>query len=398
MSEEIKSQLDELNSAIDSRIAKAEGQAVASATGKADELLKGEIKNLETKFNEIHSRIDAQEIANKKFGNGATVKSFKQSLVEGISKGALDAIINGTSRSAKFEIKAGDMTVANNFTGEVIPAQYVPGIKYDPTRPVHVRQLLPQGSTTAEVVRYVRESAYDNGAAATAQGATFTESDFDLTAYDANVQKIGTYFRISEEMLNDTPQLTSYLAARAPEKLLTVEDTQLLYGNGTTPNISGISTSGATAFAAGSFADTITAANQFDVLTVAINQLALVNYRPDYIMLNPTDFAKILLLKATTNEYLQEQAYMGLQPQFLGIPVVQNTAITAGTYLVGNFGLATQMWVRENLSLEFFREDGTNVRDGFVTVRLVERIALTNYAPLAIVKGVFATDIAAIGV
>ncbi len=103
MSEEIKSQLDELNSAIDSRIAKAEGQAVASATGKADELLKSEIKNLETKFNEIHSRIDAQEIANKKFGNGATVKSFKQSLVEGISKGALDAIINGTSRSAKFE-------------------------------------------------------------------------------------------------------------------------------------------------------------------------------------------------------------------------------------------------------------------------------------------------------
>ena len=398
MTEEIKNQLDELNSAIDSRIAKAEGQAVASATGKADELLKSEIKNLETKFTEIHSRIDAAEVAAKKTASGANAQSFKQSLIDGITKGGLDGLVNGNSRSAKFEIKAGDMTVANNFTGEVIPAQYVPGIKYDPTRPVHVRQLLAQGSTSSEVVRYVRESAYDNGAAATAQGSTFTESDFDLTAYDANVQKIGTYFRISEEMLADTPQLTSYLAARAPEKLLTVEDAQLLYGNGTAPNISGISTSGSTAFAAGAFADAITAANQFDVLTVAINQLALVNYRPDYIMLNPTDFNKILLLKATTNEYLQEQAYMGLQPQFLGIPVVINTAVTAGTYLVGNFAMATQLWVRENLSLEFFREDGTNVRDGFVTVRLVERIALTNYAPLAIVKGVFSTDIAAIGV
>jgi HK97 family phage major capsid protein len=398
MTEEIKNQLDELNSAIDSRIAKAEGQAVASATGKADELLKSEIKNLETKFTEIHSRIDAAEVAAKKTASGANAQSFKQSLVDGITKGGLDGLINGNSRSAKFEIKAGDMTVANSFTGEVIPAQYVPGIKYDPTRPVHVRQLLAQGSTTSEVVRYVRESAYDNGAAATAQGSTLTESDFELTAYDANVQKIGTYFRISEEMLADTPQLTSYLAARAPEKLLTVEDAQLLYGNGTAPNISGISTSGSTAFAAGAFADAVTAANQFDVLTVAINQLALVNYRPDYIMLNPTDFNKILLLKATTNEYLQEQAYMGLQPQFLGIPVVINTAVTAGTYLVGNFAMATQLWVRENLSLEFFREDGTNVRDGFVTVRLVERIALTNYAPLAIVKGVFATDIAAIGV
>lgn len=398
MTEEIKKQLDELNSAIDSRIAKAEGQAVASATGKADELLKSEIKNLETKFTEIHSRIDAAEVAAKKTASGANAQSFKQSLVDGITKGGLDGLINGNSRSAKFEIKAGDMTVANSFTGEVIPAQYVPGIKYDPTRPVHVRQLLAQGSTSSEVVRYVRESAYDNGAAATAQGSTLTESDFELTAYDANVQKIGTYFRISEEMLADTPQLTSYLAARAPEKLLTVEDAQLLYGNGTAPNISGISTSGSTAFAAGAFADAVTAANQFDVLTVAINQLALVNYRPDYIMLNPTDFNKILLLKATTNEYLQEQAYMGLQPQFLGIPVVINTAVTAGTYLVGNFAMATQLWVRENLSLEFFREDGTNVRDGFVTVRLVERIALTNYAPLAIVKGVFATDIAAIGV
>jgi HK97 family phage major capsid protein len=108
--------------------------------------------------------------------------------------------------------------------------------------------------------------------------------------------------------------------------------------------------------------------------------------------LNPTDFHKIVLLKSTTNEYLQEQVYMGLQPQFLGIPVVINTAVPAGDYLVGNFAIGTQLWIRQNLSLEFFREDGTNVRDGFVTVRLVERIALTNYAPLAFVNGNFATD------
>lgn len=395
MSEDIKKQLDELNSAIDSRIEKAEGQAVASATGKADELLKSEIKNLETKFTEIHSRIDAAEIAAKKTASGATVKSFKQSLIEGISKGALEGMINGKSRSAAFDIKAGDMTVANNFTGEVIPAQYVAGIKYDPTRAVHVRQLLPQGSTQSEVVRFVRETAYDNGAAPIAQGGLYPESDFDLTAEDANVRKIGTYFRISEEMLADTAQLTSYLSARAPEKLLTIEDTQLLYGNGSGQNLEGVSYT-ATGFAAGSFAGSVVAANEFDVLAVAINQLALVNYTADYIMVSPTDFTKILLLKSTTHEYLKDQVYQGLQPSFLGVPVVVNTAITAGSYLVGNFAMGTQMWVRENLSLEFFREDGINVREGFVTVRLTERIALTNYAPLAFVSGVFATDIAAI--
>ena len=76
------------------------------------------------------------------------------------------------------------------------------------------------------------------------------QSDFDMTAADANVRKIGTFFRISEEMLSDTPQLTSYLSARAPEKLLEVEDTQILSGAGTGSNLSGIITD-ATAFAAG---------------------------------------------------------------------------------------------------------------------------------------------------
>lgn len=392
---EIKNQLDQISAQIDARIEKAQGQAVESAFGKADELLKGEIKNLEAKFNDIHSRIDAQEVNAQKTASGASARDFKSGLIEGIKKGALEGMINGNSRSASFEIKAGDMTVANSFTGEVIPAQYVSGIKYDPTRPVHVRQLLPTGTTSSEVVRFVKETAYDNGASTKAQGATLGESDFDLTAYDANVRKIGTYFRISEEMLADTPQLTSYLAARAPEKLLTVEDTQLLSGNGTAPNLSGIITD-ATAFNAGAFADAVNAANQFDVLVAAINQLSLVNYTPDYIMLNPTDFHKILLLKSTTNEYLKDQVYAGLQPNFMGVPVVVNTAIPAGDYLVGNFAMGTQLWVRENISLEFFREDGTNVRDGFVTVRLVERIALTNYAPLAFVTGDFATDMAAL--
>ena len=125
----------------------------------------------------------------------------------------------------------------------------------------------------------------------------------------------------------------------------------------------------------------------FDVLVAAINQLALSNYRPNYILLNPTDFHKILLTKDTTNNYIKDQVYQGLAPNFMGVPVVQNVEVNAGTFLVGDFANSCQMWVRDNLSVEFFREDGTNVRDGFVTVRCVERVALTNYLPNAFVYG-----------
>lgn len=391
MNEEAKNQLDQLGDVIDAKLEKAYGQAVESATGKADEALKNEIDNLTKSFNE---RFDAYEVANKKQAEVSKNLTFKGALNQAINDGAIDSLRNGNNRSASFEVKA-DMTIGADFTGDVIPADRVPGYKFDPTRSVHVRQLIPTGSTDSDVVRYVKESGYTDGGAAKAEGATLGQSDFDMTATDANVRKIGTYFRISEEMLADTPQLTSYLSARAPEKLLSVEDDQILNGNGTAPNLSGIITDAAD-FAAGGFANAIESANEFDVLTVALNQLALANYSADYIMINPTDFHKILLLKSSQNEYLVKDWNQGLQPRINGVPVILSTAVTSDKYVLGNFGMGTQLWIRDNVGVEFSRFDSTNFRDGFVTVRVQERVALTNYLPNAFVNGDFSVDKAAL--
>jgi len=387
MNEELKGQIDNITKSIDAKIEKSNVEVVNSIKVKASEIVKSEVAEITTKFNE---RFDAFEVANKKQFNSQKQVSFKSALKDALENGAIDGLKKGHSQSARFEIKA-DMTVGADFTGEVIPADRVPGYKFDPTRPVHIRQLLSIGSTQSDVVRYVKESGYTNAAAITAEGATFAQSDFDMTAVNANVKKIGTYFRISEEMLADTPQLTSYLSARAPEKLLEVEDANILTGN----DLGGIINS-APAFAAGDYADSVESANQFDVIVASLNQLALLNYNADTILLNPTDFHKILLLKDTTNNYLKDQVYGGLTPVFMGVRVVLNSAITAGDFLIGNFSVGTQLWVRQGVNVEFFREDGTNVRDGFVTVRVSERIALTNYLPNAFVKGTFATAQAAL--
>jgi len=394
MDEKLKNQLDGISKSIDAKIEKSNSDVVNNVVEKANEIVKSEVSGMATKLNE---RLDAMEVANKKQFNSQKKVTFKSALKEALDNGAVEGLAKGNARSASFELKA-DMTTGADFTGEVIPADRVPGYKFDPTRPVHVRQLLATGSTQSDVVRYVKESGYSNGAAATAEGTTLTQSDFDMTAADANVRKIGTYFRISEEMLADTPQLTSYLSARAPEKLLEVEDAQILSGDGTGANLSGIITDAADfdVSASGAFYQSVESANEFDVIVAALNQLALLNYNADCIMLNPTDFNKILLLKDSTNKYLKDQVYNGLQPSFSGVKVIQNTAIAAGTFLIGNFGVGTQLWVRQGVNVEFFREDGTNVRDGFVTVRVSERVALTNYLPNAFVNGTFSTAIAAL--
>ena len=389
MDENVKNQLDQLGNIIDEKIEKANGQALENAKGEIDSVLKGEINNLTTKFNE---RMDEIEVNQKKNFDSLISKkedkSFKGGLIKSINDGVLESFKSGNSRAARFEMKA-DMTMNADFSGEVVPADRIPGYKYDPSRAVHIRSLIPQGSTTSDVVRFVKESGYSDGSGNVAEGATLSQSDFDMAADNNTVEKIGAYLRISEEMLADTPQLTSYISARVPAKLLSKEDDQILNGTGVSPQLSGITVDAADfdESASAAFYQSINNANEFDVIVAALNQLALSEYQASQIILHPTDFHKILLLKDSQSRYLKDQVYAGLQPTFMGVPVITNTAMTAGSFLLGNFNQGTQLWIRDNVSVEFFREDGTNVRDGFVTVRCVERVALTNYLPNAFVYG-----------
>tara|TARA_R110000764_G_scaffold13448_1_gene38741 strand:- start:886 stop:1326 length:441 start_codon:yes stop_codon:yes gene_type:complete len=144
MDENLKNQLDQLNNAIDSKIEKS-NKLQSEDVLKANEIVKGEITEITNKFNE---RIDAMEVSNKKHFSASKRMSFKGALNEAIENGAIEGISKGNSRSASFEIKA-DMTVGADFTGEVIPADRVAGYKFDPTRPVHIRQLLAMGQLKA---------------------------------------------------------------------------------------------------------------------------------------------------------------------------------------------------------------------------------------------------------
>jgi len=398
MEDNIKKELDQIGNIVDERIEKAFNQAKDNAKGEMESSLKSEIENLTTQYVEksdaLNKRMDEMEMAAKKTASGATPQSFKSAIEGAIKDGAIDAMVKGNANAARFEVKA-DMSLGADVTGVVAAETIVDQIKYDPSRSVHIRSLLPLGSTDAQTIRFPKETAYSDGAAATAEAAAFGQSDFDLAASTVNVEKIGTYMRITGEMLDDIKQLTSYLSARVPEKVLSVEDNEILNGDGSSPNLDGLFTDG-TAFAAGGFALAIESANEFDVLTVALNQLALANYQADTILLNPTDLHKMILLKSTANEYLRNQIFSGLQPTINGIPVTVNTAVTAGKFLVGNLRQASQLWIRENLAVEFSREDSDNFQKNFVTVRAMERLALTNYLPNAIVQGTFSTAKAAL--
>jgi len=402
MNDEIKKELDQIGNLVDSKIEKAMESAKDNANGEVNETLKSEIENLTnqivSKHDEVQKRLDSIEVSNKKFeAKNSKPATFKSALKDAINDGAIESFKKGNSRGAAFDIKA-DMTTGADYTGEVIAATRVPGIKFDPANTTHIRNMVPTGTTTSDTIRYITESGYSDGNAATSEGSALTQTDFDLTASTANIELVGTYLRLSRQMMEDTEQLTSYISSRVPSKLMAAEDDQLLGGSGTSPNLAGLRNTGtiwstsASGFGASDFSNP----QQFDVLITAVNQLAKFNYRPNYILLHPTDFHKILSLKDSDNRYLKDQVYQGLQPNFMGIPVVVNTAMAEGEFIVGDFATGAQLWVRENVSVEFFEQDTDNVQKNFITVRVQERIGFTTYLPNAFCRGDFATVIAAL--
>jgi hypothetical protein len=54
---------------------------------------------------------------------------------------------------------------------------------------------------------------------------------------------------------------------------------------------------------------------------------------------------------------------------------------------VGDFNLGAELLVQEAMALQFFEQDGTNVRTNQVTLRVEETIALPVYGSDYFIKG-----------
>jgi HK97 family phage major capsid protein len=397
MDENIKKQLDDICNVIDEKLEKSALQIKDNVNNDVDTVIKGEVKNLTEKHSEIVERLDKMEVENKKDNFDNVYKTKSEVFGDALNKSeSFKAMKEGSRGNAHLDLKA-DVLISSDFAGansarDAAGVTRVDGIKRDPSNITNMMGIIPVGSTDSNVIRYVKESAYTDNAANTAEGSAPTDSEFQLTAEDAVVQKTTAVMTISQEMLDDTPGLSSYLSQRLPAKINTVIDDQLIGGSGSSPNLLGLM-NGGTTFAAGGFAGAIESAQELDVLYVAMNQLALSNYAANGIVLNPTDFHKIALLKDTTNEYLRGNSLVSADGFFRinGVPVYMNNKMSAGNFVVGDFSQGSQVWQREGLRVDFGYEDSDNFSKYLVSVRGIARIAHSIYLPKAFVKGAFST-------
>lgn len=359
----------------------------SAVAGKADTTsLEGHLKDLGVQIKKMEEQ--ASEIERKAnraglFGAGkGETKSTAEMLAETDEWKSFQRHGKGI---ASIEVKAITSPVAPAARTPLQTVERLPGIIRDPEPQILVRDLIPVGATNSLSIEYAEEDVFTNRAAVVAEGALKPESNITFKAASISVVTIAHWMHASKQILDDVPQLQSYIDGRLRDGLVRAEDAQLLNGNGQPGNIKGL-LQHATAYDA---SDIPSAAEQVDHIRWAKLQVRKALYPATAVVLNPEDWAKIELAKDQQGAYLHAAVTTGAEPRLWGLRVVENDVIDPGKFLVGAFSLAAQIWDREQSNVVVSTEDRDNLIRNLVTIRAEERVGLAVYRPKAFVYGSF---------
>jgi HK97 family phage major capsid protein len=371
-------------------ITKAQGQI--DTVGKANSETLAAINKIAENVKGVNERLlDLEQKAAQGKPNTAAGNSEETLGARFAKTDAWKAVVAGTVKSARMEVK----TALVNATGAsqpLVPEMRVPGIVTPFTRRLTIRDLLPVGRTSSNLVQFAKENVFTNNAgpqyaSPNRENVTKPESGITFTLASAEVATLAHWIPVSKQVLSDAPMLESYINTRMIYGLKLKEEDELLNGDGLTGNLGGILKSGN--FTAYNTALTKTGDTRIDTLRRAILQAALSEYAPSAIVLNPTDWAAIELTKDTTGRYIFSNPQSQAAPALWGLPVVSTNSLAATKFLTGAFDQGAQVWDREDASVAISFEDGTNFVKNMATILAEERIALAIYRPAAFIYGTF---------
>ncbi len=336
-----------------------------------------ELKTAGTRLFDIEQKLSAGNL-----DDPTTKKSFAAQTAEDLQKSW-----DGKS-SGKVDVKSFDKQLGSGAAsaGALIQPQVNPGILMPGLRRLTIRDLLAQGRISSNSLEYVRENVFINSAAPVAEFNLKPESNLTFTKETATVKTIAHWIQASRQVMDDAPMLESYVNNRLLFGLALVEEGQLLNGDGTGDNLVGLNKV-ATAYDATLTAEGDTRA---DMIAHAIFQTSESEFEASGIILNPRDWHAIALLKDADGRYIFGGPAAFAAKVMWGLPVVATKAQAQGTFTVGGFDLASQVWDRMDATVEVSREDRDNFVKNMLTILCEERLALAHYRPTAIIKGSFA--------
>jgi HK97 family phage major capsid protein len=338
-----------------------------------------ELKNITTAIDVLSQKIAV--IGEVKKDNPTTVDEFKEAL----KNAALKAKENLTTKSKSFatvEKTLSSMTFTDNVSGQIPQAQREPGITNVVRQQFTVRNGANVFGITSNLAEWVEQRNITGAAAATLEGGTKAQVEWDYFVASQKVEKITEYVKISTEMLDDIDGMMSEINGNLTYLMDLKEESYLFTGNGSSPQIKGIDAY-ADDIDLAALGNTIAAANNWDCIAAAITQIRVNGkgeLKANRIFMNPVDiFLSLFAIKETTGGYVNPVSVianpnpMALPSIYvLGVPVVESDSVSAGTFYVCDM---TKFNIRDKQ--QFTIEVGFDSDDfikNMVTIRAEKRL------------------------
>lgn len=336
--------------------------------------LKGALEKIEDRQLELE-----QNAAGRKDTREAP-KSLGQAIAE--SDGLKAFIAQGAKGTARIEVK--NVITSGSAAGLITPTRDGEIVSLRRRQP-RIRSLLNQGRTDSSSVEYAKQTARTNNAAVVAENTLKAESNYAWAKADALVRTIAHWVPISRNTLDDAAALQTELDSELRYGLDIAEDMELLNGDGTGEHLDGLRAN-ASAYAAPFAIDDET---PIDTLRLALLQLELQDYAGDGFILNPMEWARIELTKNQFGSYIFANVLQLAGPTLWGRSVVATTAMAAGDFMAGEFGVAATIYDRMDAEVLFSTEDRDNFVKNMITARAEKRMAFAVKRESALVDGTF---------
>jgi HK97 family phage major capsid protein len=203
-----------------------------------------------------------------------------------------------------------------------------------------------------------------------------------LTERSSPVRKISVWLPVTQEQLEDVEGIQSYINQRLTFMCRQRLDSQVINGNGSAPNLSGILiTSGVQTFARGA-GDNPT--DQFDSLYRARKNIMVTGRaNPSAYIIHPNDWEEMRLMRSNDGIYILGNPTEPGPARIWGLTVVEADVIPENTALCGDFPNFSQLFEKRGIEVDITDSHSDYFVYGKLAVRASFRVALPIYRPSA---------------
>lgn len=275
--------------------------------------------------------------------------------------------------------------------GALVTPQYLPGIVPLPQRPLAIRDLFSQGEATSDVVSYAQQTAFDAASGlAVAQSSSATDaaglkkqSSVGWQRVTSPVETLATWMAVTRQALADAGQIRALIDNQGELMLRLEEEDQLLNGDGTSPNLSGI-------FDQAIQTLDLTGEDNLDGIRTArrLVRTGISRATADGIVVHPIDSEEFDLLKDDFGQYRGGNPIGNFtfdQPIW-GLRRVESEAIAEGTALVGAFRVGATVLERQGVTVLTADQHADFFIRNLVVILFEERLGFPVYFPSAFVE------------